>query len=135
MRERIKSSCVTADALLGKVVGALTPLMKKELDVILGMDGESQKLEHAITSIGCVLQDAERKHFSDEAVRGWLAELRDVAYDPDDGLDEGADWGLVLTRGPSYGSCAGCGAASRLSSDTCESRVGVKWQTSSLRST
>lgn len=62
-----------ADALLGKVVGALTPLMKKELDLILGMDGERQKLEHAITSIGCVLQDAERKQFSDEAVRGWLA--------------------------------------------------------------
>lgn len=46
-----------AEALLGKVVGALTPLMKKELDLILGMDGECQKLEHVITNIDEVIID------------------------------------------------------------------------------
>ena len=41
-----------------------------------------------LTKIQLVLNDIEKRQASDEFLRSWLAELRGVAYDIDDVLDE-----------------------------------------------
>ncbi|CAK9183585.1 unnamed protein product [Ilex paraguariensis] len=46
------------------------------------------KLRNVLRTIQAVLNDAETKQIRDEAVNQWLAELRDLAYDVDDLVDE-----------------------------------------------
>ncbi|XP_021281488.1 putative disease resistance RPP13-like protein 1 isoform X1 [Herrania umbratica] len=47
-----------------------------------------KKWEKVLLNIKAVLEDAEEKQYRDRSVKLWLAELRDLAYDVDDLLDE-----------------------------------------------
>lgn len=53
-----------------------------------GVQTAVKKLERTLTNIQAVLEDAEKKQIADGAVKSWLYELRDLAYDVDDILDE-----------------------------------------------
>nr|XP_010937794.1 disease resistance protein RGA2-like [Elaeis guineensis] len=47
-----------------------------------------KKLESTLSTIQAVLQDAEEKQVKNEALKKWLADLKDAAYDAEDILDE-----------------------------------------------
>ncbi|RRT59231.1 hypothetical protein B296_00020010 [Ensete ventricosum] len=56
----------------------------KEVDLLLGVPGEIQKLQRCLRNIQSVLRDAEKRRIEDEGVNDWLMELKDVMYDADD---------------------------------------------------
>ncbi|KAL9437302.1 hypothetical protein AB3S75_023207 [Citrus x aurantiifolia] len=53
-----------------------------------GVDFELKKWERKLKMIQAVLNDAEEKQLTDEAVKMWLDDLQDLAYDAEDILDE-----------------------------------------------
>ncbi|KAH9726733.1 hypothetical protein KPL70_008392 [Citrus sinensis] len=58
-----------------------------------GVDSELKKWERKLKMIQAVLNDAE-KQLTDEAVKMWLDDLQDLAYDAEDILDEFATQAL-----------------------------------------
>ncbi|KAK9200556.1 hypothetical protein WN944_015754 [Citrus x changshan-huyou] len=59
-----------------------------------GVDSELKKWERKLKLIQAVLNDAEEKQLTDEAVKMWLDDLQDLAYDAEDILDEFATQAL-----------------------------------------
>ncbi|KAH9782657.1 hypothetical protein KPL71_008999 [Citrus sinensis] len=59
-----------------------------------GVDSELKKWEKKLKMIQAVLCDAEEKQLTNEAVKMWLDELQDLAYDAEDILDEFATQAL-----------------------------------------
>ncbi|URD73555.1 NB-ARC domain [Musa troglodytarum] len=79
---------VVLDAFISGLVGTLTDLAKDEVDLLVGVPGEIQKLQRTLRNIQSVLRDSEKRRIEDEDVNDWLMELKDVTYDADDVLDE-----------------------------------------------
>ncbi|KDP40513.1 hypothetical protein JCGZ_24512 [Jatropha curcas] len=64
-----------------------SPILK-EFGSRLGIDKDLKKLTKTLSKIQAVLNDAEAKQISDRTIKDWLSELREVADDADDLLDE-----------------------------------------------
>ncbi|XP_065000208.1 disease resistance protein RGA2-like [Musa acuminata AAA Group] len=79
---------VVLDSFISGLVRTLMDMAKEEVDLLLGVPGEIQKLQRTLRNIQSVLRDAEKRRIEDEAVNDWLMELKDVMYDADDVLDE-----------------------------------------------
>nr|CBW30237.1 Disease resistance protein (CC-NBS-LRR) [Musa balbisiana] len=79
---------VVLDAFISGLVGTLKDLAKEEVDLLLGVPGEIQKLQRTLRNIHSVLRVAEKRRIEDEDVNDWLMELKDVMFDADDLLDE-----------------------------------------------
>nr|CBW30222.1 Disease resistance protein (CC-NBS-LRR) [Musa balbisiana] len=79
---------VVLDAFISGLVGTLKDMAKEEVDLLLGVPGEIQKLRRSLRNIHSVLRDAENRRIENEGVNDWLMELKDVMYDADDVLDE-----------------------------------------------
>ncbi|KAF9664127.1 hypothetical protein SADUNF_Sadunf17G0123900 [Salix dunnii] len=75
-------------ALASTIVGNLSSLILQELALAGGLKTELENLKRTFTTIQAVLQDAEVKQWKEEAIKVWLSNLKDVAYDVDDLLDE-----------------------------------------------
>ncbi|XP_006494017.2 putative disease resistance RPP13-like protein 1 [Citrus sinensis] len=77
-------------------------LMSPELLKLAGQEGVRSKLkkwEETLKTIEAVLIDAEEKQLTDRAVKLWLDDLRDLAYDAEGILDEFAtEAGLRLLK-------------------------------------
>jgi ABC-type multidrug transport system fused ATPase/permease subunit len=63
-------------------------LTSEHISSAWGFKEELRKLHVSLTKIQAVLHDAEKRQVSDESVRIWLLELKDVAYGADNVLDE-----------------------------------------------
>ncbi|KAH7574711.1 hypothetical protein JRO89_XS03G0333700 [Xanthoceras sorbifolium] len=66
-------------------------LASRELLQFLRQEGQHKKLqkwENTLRMVQAVLADAEEKQLTDRAVKMWLDDLRDLAYDVEDILDE-----------------------------------------------
>ncbi|XP_077237397.1 putative disease resistance protein RGA3 [Tasmannia lanceolata] len=81
--------------LLDAVLGNLTQEMKSIWGV--GVEEELKKLERKVKVIQEVIEDAEEKQFHSKAVGSWLRELKNIAYDADDVLDDVATEALQLS--------------------------------------
>ncbi|URD91592.1 NB-ARC domain [Musa troglodytarum] len=79
---------VVLDAFISGVVGVLKDLANEEVDLLLGVPGEIQKLQDTLCNIQSVLHDAEQRRIEDKAIEYWLTELKNAMYDADDILDE-----------------------------------------------
>ncbi|KAJ3685004.1 hypothetical protein LUZ61_014168 [Rhynchospora tenuis] len=75
------------DAFLGNFSNLLMNMVSDEVDMLLGIPGEIEKLHKTVLDIQCVLFDAERKQTDSKAIERWLMELKDVMYDADDLMD------------------------------------------------
>ena len=75
---------VVAKGIIAKVVS----LASEHISSAWGFKEELEKLRESFTKIQAVLHDAEKRRVSDESVRIWLLELKDVAYGADNVLDE-----------------------------------------------
>ncbi|XP_038973690.1 putative disease resistance protein RGA3 [Phoenix dactylifera] len=66
----------------------LFTLLSEEWRLVLGAEDELRNLRDNLSMIQAVLRDAEERQRTDHAVGLWLNELRVVAYDANDVLDE-----------------------------------------------
>ena len=75
---------VVAEGILAKAIS----LASEHIGSASGFKEELGKLEESLTKIQAVLHDAEKRQVSDESVKIWLLQLKDVAYKADNVLDE-----------------------------------------------
>ncbi|XP_058107106.1 putative disease resistance protein RGA3 isoform X2 [Magnolia sinica] len=76
------------DSLVSLAIEKLAKVLEDEVVLLVGVTNEIKKLSSTFTLIQAVLKDAETRRLKDEAVKKWLENLKDVAYDVDDILDE-----------------------------------------------
>ncbi|EEF49581.1 putative disease resistance protein RGA3 [Ricinus communis] len=69
-------------------LGHLASPILREFGCRFGIDKDLRKLTRNLSKIQAVLNDAEAKQITDYSVKLWLNELKEVAYDADDVLDE-----------------------------------------------
>ncbi|KAK9159802.1 hypothetical protein Syun_006143 [Stephania yunnanensis] len=72
----------------GEILKRLISLGFNEIGLMLGVNSEVRKLRSVLINIQQVIQDAEEKQVKERRLRGWLKELKEVAYDAEDVLDE-----------------------------------------------
>lgn len=72
-----------------------SPILK-EFGFQWGIDKELRKLGGTLSKIQAVISDAEERQISNRAVKVWLDDLKDLAFDADDILDEFATEALRL---------------------------------------
>uniref|UniRef100_A0A6N2LWP6 AAA+ ATPase domain-containing protein n=1 Tax=Salix viminalis TaxID=40686 RepID=A0A6N2LWP6_SALVM len=81
-----------ADALVSPILELLIKItaqqVQEEVNLVVGVEKQVDKLKSNLIDIQSVIEDAERKQVKDKAVRVWLDKLKDVCYDMDDVLDE-----------------------------------------------
>ncbi|KAG9452624.1 hypothetical protein H6P81_005528 [Aristolochia fimbriata] len=87
------AAVMVADAALNGVfqglAQALTPIIQKKLGQFWGVDDKKlRKLRRYLLGIQPLLNDAETRQFTEDAVRSWVSDLRGVAYDLEDIVDE-----------------------------------------------
>ncbi|KAJ6892244.1 disease resistance protein RGA3 isoform X6 [Populus alba x Populus x berolinensis] len=88
-----------AEALLSPILEQLSAVVaqqvQEEVNLVVGVKKQVDKLKSNLLSIQSVLEDADRKQVKDKAVRDWVDKLKDVCYDMDDVLDE---WSTAILR-------------------------------------
>jgi len=94
-----------ADPLLGIVFQNLQSVVQDQLATYWGVDQHTQKLSSNLTAIRAVLNDAERKQITRQAVQDWLQKLTDATYVLDDILDECSLQSKKVHSGDGRSSC------------------------------
>eukprot|EP00258_Populus_trichocarpa_P021938 XP_024437957.1 putative disease resistance protein RGA4 isoform X1 [Populus trichocarpa] len=88
-----------AEALLSPILEQLTTIVaqqvQEEVNLVVGVKKQCDKLKSNLLDIQSVLEDADRKQVKDKAVRNWVDKLKDACYDMDDVLDE---WSTAILR-------------------------------------
>ncbi|KAJ6882800.1 hypothetical protein NC651_029162 [Populus alba x Populus x berolinensis] len=88
-----------AEALLSPILEQLTTdvtqQVLEEVNLVVGVKKQVDKLQSNLVAIQSVLEDADKKQVKDKAVRDWVDKLKDVCYDMDDVLDE---WSTTILR-------------------------------------
>ncbi|GMY17489.1 putative disease resistance protein RGA3 isoform X1 [Fagus crenata] len=79
---------VVLSPLLQVVFDKLATPFLEEITNICGLKKDLKKLRRTLRVIQSVLKDAEERQLTDRALRIWLTELKEVAYDVEDLLDE-----------------------------------------------
>ncbi|XP_077237391.1 putative disease resistance protein RGA3 [Tasmannia lanceolata] len=79
---------VFVSTVLDELIVNLKESALQEIKSVWGFEEELEKLESTVTLIQGVVEDAEEKQVSSEAVRKWLGKLKNIAYDADDLLDD-----------------------------------------------
>ncbi|XP_077239417.1 putative disease resistance protein RGA3 [Tasmannia lanceolata] len=88
-----------AEKVVSHLLDAVLGNSKQEMKSIwgVGVEEELKKLERKVKVIQEVIEDAEEKQFHSKAVGSWLRELKNIAYDADDILDDVATEALQLS--------------------------------------
>ncbi|GKV02216.1 hypothetical protein SLEP1_g14675 [Rubroshorea leprosula] len=73
---------------LEEALSRLTSFVASLLEKARGFEGEVMRLKHLLEFIQSVVEDAEAKQESNGSIRRWLEELKDLAYDAVDVLEE-----------------------------------------------
>uniref|UniRef100_A0A6N2MD30 Rx N-terminal domain-containing protein n=1 Tax=Salix viminalis TaxID=40686 RepID=A0A6N2MD30_SALVM len=81
------------------VLEQLASLVAEETRFLGGVRGGIDELRDDLSSMKSFLQDAEERSESDPGLRAWVKQVRDVAYDAEDILEE-----FMLRFSPSHGS-------------------------------
>ncbi|KAF9625763.1 hypothetical protein IFM89_026903 [Coptis chinensis] len=85
-------------AFLQVVFQQLASPILEEFGLRRGVDKQLKKLTRILSRIQTVLSDAEQRQIREESVRIWLRDLKDVAYDADDLIDEMATEAFQSSR-------------------------------------
>uniref|UniRef100_A0A6N2KVM9 Disease resistance protein RPM1-like n=1 Tax=Salix viminalis TaxID=40686 RepID=A0A6N2KVM9_SALVM len=81
------------------VLEQLASLVAEETRLLGGVRGGIDELRDDLCSMKSFLQDAEERSESDQGMRAWVKQVRDVAYDAEDILEE-----FMLRFAPSHGT-------------------------------
>ncbi|XP_043694607.1 putative disease resistance protein RGA3 [Telopea speciosissima] len=80
------------EALVSNIIQQLATFIEKEIQqevgLVVGVKTDVDKIFRTFTKIQALLKDAEERQLTENSVRLWLQDLKDVAYDIDDVLDE-----------------------------------------------
>ena len=68
---------------------------EQEIRLVVGVDEEVRKMEGNLLIVKAVLNDAEKRQATNEAVKLWLKKLEDISYEMDDVLDE---WNTAMIK-------------------------------------
>ncbi|RWR79700.1 putative disease resistance protein RGA1 [Cinnamomum micranthum f. kanehirae] len=83
---------MVAEAALGALFQRLFDTLAlpffKRLGFLFGVEKEAKKLKSTLLRIEELLSDAEERQIKEKSVRLWLSELKHIAYDAEDILDE-----------------------------------------------
>jgi hypothetical protein len=74
--------------LVTRVAGSAADELVQSVTNTWGVDSDRDKLEQWLLAVQCMLPDAEVKVKTNPAVRRWMEELKAVAYQVDDILDD-----------------------------------------------
>ncbi|CAL8997636.1 unnamed protein product, partial [Prunus brigantina] len=88
VHSRLAMEAVIVAPLLELLFGRLTSSVASEVQTRRDFKKEMEKLRNMLPVIQGVIEDAEEQQMKDKKARGWLAKLKEVAYDADDLLDE-----------------------------------------------
>ncbi|CAI0396235.1 unnamed protein product [Linum tenue] len=81
-----------AAGVVSEVIGQLGSILADELHrramIVIDADDDVRMLSSTFKAIEAVLKDAEQQQLTSEAVKVWIQNLKDVAYEMDDVLDE-----------------------------------------------
>ncbi|KAK8700208.1 hypothetical protein V6N13_018610 [Hibiscus sabdariffa] len=75
-------------ALVSTVLNNLDSLFREEIGLAGSLKTELESLQRTFTTIQAVLHDAEQKQWKSEAIKIWLRNLQQAAYDLEDVLDD-----------------------------------------------
>uniref|UniRef100_A0ACD5Y0N1 Uncharacterized protein n=1 Tax=Avena sativa TaxID=4498 RepID=A0ACD5Y0N1_AVESA len=75
------------DAFASYVVDLITQVGTEELQMLLGVSGEIDKMSEKLRNLKNFLADADRRHITDENVREWVGQLKRAMYEATDILD------------------------------------------------
>ncbi|KAL5230204.1 hypothetical protein ABZP36_028980 [Zizania latifolia] len=75
-------------AVVRGVVGKAADTLVQSVARMCSVDGDRHKLERQLLAVQCKLMDAEEKSETNPAVKRWMKDLRAVAYEADDVLDD-----------------------------------------------
>ncbi|KAF8394074.1 hypothetical protein HHK36_020278 [Tetracentron sinense] len=77
-----------AEGVVEPVVGKLLSLLEMEASLLGGVPHEFGKIKRELESMRSFLRDADRRRHNNNGVNEWVAQVRDVAYDVEDIIDE-----------------------------------------------
>ncbi|KAL7099932.1 hypothetical protein ACP275_09G117700 [Erythranthe tilingii] len=81
-----------ADAIVSVVLERIAALVKEnirdEVNLVRGVKTEILKLSVDLNTVRNVLQDAEKKGYTEKSIKDWLTRLENTTYEMDDVLDE-----------------------------------------------
>ncbi|GMJ12805.1 hypothetical protein like AT3G14470 [Hibiscus trionum] len=75
-------------ALFSTILSNLDSLLRKEVRLAASLKTDLESLHRTFTTIQAVLHDAEQKQWKSEAIKIWLRDLEQAAYDLEDVLDD-----------------------------------------------
>ncbi|KAF8394085.1 hypothetical protein HHK36_020290 [Tetracentron sinense] len=70
------------------VVGKILSLLDREASLLGGIRHEFNKIKRELESMRSFLRDADRRRNNNDGVNEWVKQVRDVAYDVEDIIDE-----------------------------------------------
>ncbi|KAF3456665.1 hypothetical protein FNV43_RR01319 [Rhamnella rubrinervis] len=83
-----------AETAVGLVVDQLIPMLTQEASLLRGIHSQVGDIKDELQSIRCFLRDADRKaesesdHTRRDGVKAWVEQLRKVAFQIEDVIDE-----------------------------------------------
>ncbi|XP_024923294.3 disease resistance protein RPM1-like isoform X2 [Ziziphus jujuba] len=77
-----------AESAVSFLLDNLTPLLQNEVQLLWGVHGQVQYIFDELERIKAFLRVADAKEESNDYLRVWVKQVRDVAYDMEDALDE-----------------------------------------------
>eukprot|EP00268_Persea_americana_P031102 TRINITY_DN3020_c1_g1_i10.p1 TRINITY_DN3020_c1_g1~~TRINITY_DN3020_c1_g1_i10.p1 ORF type:complete len:1098 (+),score=153.82 TRINITY_DN3020_c1_g1_i10:252-3545(+) len=86
------------EAIVSVVVKELGNMIKKEADLLIGVEKEVKRLHSKFKAIQAVLVKAGKKQLTDESTQDWLGKIKDVAYEVENILDEWRTDALISQR-------------------------------------
>ncbi|XP_058068508.1 probable disease resistance RPP8-like protein 2 [Magnolia sinica] len=78
---------MAVEVVVSLVLGKLSDLLIQEAVLLFEVRDQVEWVERELKRMRCFLKDADAKQSSDERVKNWVAEVRDVAYDAEDVID------------------------------------------------
>ncbi|XXG48288.1 hypothetical protein AAC387_Pa02g2784 [Persea americana] len=86
------------EAIVSVVVKELGNMIKKEADLLIGVEKEVKRLHSKFKAVQAVLVKAGKKQLTDESTQDWLGKIKDVAYEVENILDEWRTDALISQR-------------------------------------
>jgi hypothetical protein len=68
------------NALAPYVMKLIADMATEEVDMLLGVSGEIEKLKDNMESLKCFLADAERRRITEVIVKRWVRKFKDAMY-------------------------------------------------------
>ncbi|CAO2141005.1 unnamed protein product [Urochloa humidicola] len=78
---------VVLESMASYVQGLVTEMAKEEVNMLIGVSGEIEKMKDKLEKLKVFLADADRKNITSQTVQGWVKQFRDAMYEATDILD------------------------------------------------